>query len=1551
MPVQDRYCADYLAATREDPWVEWANELGLDLSLARDVFDEASALRQPGEPLRAAFARVAGQFSKEHSDLAIPGKVTQVMKAYRAGFATPGRPRGTSRTSALIAARSKPAPLPETVRKVMDRAFGRSFADVLIHRDSLEVSGSTQAVARGREIFFRKGAFAPGTTDGDHVIAHELAHVVQQTESSPGEALSTQSASTATTPATTPVTTPILEADADRAALAALSGQRVSVAFRSAFGQAQAYRDGQKPPADDKGAEAGKADEAEVPFGSKLGADAATKEKDALEEKEAAAKEAAANAGKPADAGKAANAGKAADAADNTSKAAAPVADKKKPATNAATGGASAPSSGAAGPGGGPQPKTAAAPKKAAPIQGETPSAILASLAAVPASSAPAALGQAKGLSPGALSKQRDEAQEALPKVVTPTGLTAKGAGKKKDNKKGAEPGDDGELIATKVPDDSGRRKDDAKLVAEAPPAPKQSETVLAGRVETSSEDQDKNDPALAKSATRALSGVSAPMGQVPATAADTPQLDLTGAADPAQLESGLAEAQGKTSQAQTRAAGDLQKDFGEKDLFPEIDDEMLEAKTELRTPTVAEVGEVGSAALPPEALASIDAEATPILSEKIGKEQARYAEGQAQYDQDANAAHKEAATDMESLEAETVASQTEAQETADSEVTAARGDWQGELESVQTDFQKQAAGAKTDHLAKIGSEEQAGNKQAGGHIAKAETDAEKQKQDAKDEAAKKKEQASKESSGFVGWVKSKAKSLVDGLKSAVNFIYDNLRKAVKAVFEAAKKLALAAIDLARKAIVALITVYATVLKGFVSIALAAFPEIRDRMRSRIDSALETATNLVNKAAELLKKGVAAIIDFVARTIDNILGLIQDLYNAVFTVIGMIVSGELKELMARLGNLIAAGKTAPGQFETAAYEELLGGNLDQPLSPAELAAAGRTPPGGNTEGYVDPGTDHQDGFLCAPWTDSNVGVDAVASGETLSPELSAQLTQAAGPGSQIEFGESADASRSLEAMLGLEGPQADGKEQGAAYTDGLSPQERAGVKWELMKNGISDWFSQNWPYVLAGGVLGIAGFIIANILTGGAILAALPTVLTVLGYLFIGNTILHMTSHLRGYLQKGWNGDIQGGGKSLAKALALAVVEIVSILTFKVGGAALKGASAAGKGAQAAARGTARVARGVGRAARAGAGYVVKGGKVLLRGAGRGIARGAKRLRELGSKLLSRTRFKGFRIRLAAGRRFIVEGRINPWVKIMEGKIDKIEKVEPGTPGAVQLTDDEYIHVSARLFNGGVDAQTALNSVKPKPSAPQLDAAALKKPAPKKPAPKKPAPKKPAPKKPAPKKPAPKKLKTAMGAADHPQLDAPTWKKPLADPKELKTAIGVADHREYTELVEKLRNDPIVGPSLAKASDEELIAIIGYTGMDYSRLNEALRGSTGDLKKLASYVQHADEGLAKLPNYRGEVYRGTYLQSSELAKYKPGREVIEDAFTSTSKNPSTAFGGNTKFVIESKTGTDVESLSQLGNMEAEVLFRPATRFLVVDKVVNSGVTTIRLKEL
>jgi hypothetical protein len=76
------------------------------------------------------------------------------------------------------------------------------LSDVTVHTDDtaheLNRSVSAKAFATGTDVYFAKGEYNPGSSDGDRLIAHELAHVVQQrgapnsgplTVSQPGDAL------------------------------------------------------------------------------------------------------------------------------------------------------------------------------------------------------------------------------------------------------------------------------------------------------------------------------------------------------------------------------------------------------------------------------------------------------------------------------------------------------------------------------------------------------------------------------------------------------------------------------------------------------------------------------------------------------------------------------------------------------------------------------------------------------------------------------------------------------------------------------------------------------------------------------------------------------------------------------------------------------------------------------------------------------------------------------------------------------------------------------------------------------------------------------------------------------------------------------------------------------------------------------------------------------------------------------------------------------------------------------------------------------------------
>ncbi len=80
--------------------------------------------------------------------------------------------------------RSSGRPLESGVREFMEARLGRELGDVRIHTDGL-ASQSTEAVSAraytvGRNVAFRRGEYAPHTTGGRRLLAHELAHVLQQ---------------------------------------------------------------------------------------------------------------------------------------------------------------------------------------------------------------------------------------------------------------------------------------------------------------------------------------------------------------------------------------------------------------------------------------------------------------------------------------------------------------------------------------------------------------------------------------------------------------------------------------------------------------------------------------------------------------------------------------------------------------------------------------------------------------------------------------------------------------------------------------------------------------------------------------------------------------------------------------------------------------------------------------------------------------------------------------------------------------------------------------------------------------------------------------------------------------------------------------------------------------------------------------------------------------------------------------------------------------------------------------------------------------------------
>lgn len=74
--------------------------------------------------------------------------------------------------------------LPRPTLQKMENAFGQDLSQVKIHQDPSSIQMNqelnAQAFTHGSDIYFNQGKYQPGTETGDHLLGHELTHVVQQ---------------------------------------------------------------------------------------------------------------------------------------------------------------------------------------------------------------------------------------------------------------------------------------------------------------------------------------------------------------------------------------------------------------------------------------------------------------------------------------------------------------------------------------------------------------------------------------------------------------------------------------------------------------------------------------------------------------------------------------------------------------------------------------------------------------------------------------------------------------------------------------------------------------------------------------------------------------------------------------------------------------------------------------------------------------------------------------------------------------------------------------------------------------------------------------------------------------------------------------------------------------------------------------------------------------------------------------------------------------------------------------------------------------------------
>ena len=162
---------------------------------------------QPGDKYEQEADRVAddvvSQINAPHSQSVqrqdLPGAqevqlqrkpfVQQVRRMSAQQHPTDGRMAVTPSLGTVIQqARGRGQALPDRLRRRMEHVFEADFNGVGIHTDAeserLNRSLQARAFTASQDIFFRQGAYSPGSEQGQKLIAHELTHVVQQSGTS-----------------------------------------------------------------------------------------------------------------------------------------------------------------------------------------------------------------------------------------------------------------------------------------------------------------------------------------------------------------------------------------------------------------------------------------------------------------------------------------------------------------------------------------------------------------------------------------------------------------------------------------------------------------------------------------------------------------------------------------------------------------------------------------------------------------------------------------------------------------------------------------------------------------------------------------------------------------------------------------------------------------------------------------------------------------------------------------------------------------------------------------------------------------------------------------------------------------------------------------------------------------------------------------------------------------------------------------------------------------------------------------------------------------------
>ena len=162
---------------------------GINAPSQQTIVQPKLELTTPGDSYEREADRMADfvmrkAYSGLPTEMPSATSVLPPMISRRASSSTSGVAVDNATESGIHASRGGGQPMPTALRSQMESSFEADFSGVRLHTGSeaeaMSNDLSAKAFTYGNDVFFNNGQYQPYSAAGQHLIAHELTHVVQQ---------------------------------------------------------------------------------------------------------------------------------------------------------------------------------------------------------------------------------------------------------------------------------------------------------------------------------------------------------------------------------------------------------------------------------------------------------------------------------------------------------------------------------------------------------------------------------------------------------------------------------------------------------------------------------------------------------------------------------------------------------------------------------------------------------------------------------------------------------------------------------------------------------------------------------------------------------------------------------------------------------------------------------------------------------------------------------------------------------------------------------------------------------------------------------------------------------------------------------------------------------------------------------------------------------------------------------------------------------------------------------------------------------------------------